>query len=280
MTKELRSARDWFTIANVREKIRTLPHALSLALSENAADVGARSSVSERSGGGHGEIEIARDVTVVKKCHLPDKPGLSTVEGQARLLHDLGSIELQAMELGFRTLVEFPDAPRAFREELADITLGESRHLGLCLDGLNSLDFEWGHWSVHTALLQAVAVDDSLLDRILIVHRYLEGSGLDAGEAILRRLNGTLSPVARPVMQTIRREEVDHVLFGSLWYRRICEEMKLDPSADFSSRIEIINRLVPRRERINHTLRKQAGFTSHEIAVLETIGVRPEKPAR
>jgi uncharacterized ferritin-like protein (DUF455 family) len=263
MTPQLCSARDWFAVANVRDKIQTLPHAISLALSENAAGAISRGPL---------EIEIARDVTVVKKCHLPDKPGLSTVEGQARLLHDLGSIELQAMELGFRTLVEYPDAPRDFREQLAEITMGEGRHLELCLNGLNTLDFEWGHWSVHTALLQSVAVEDSLLDRILIVHRYLEGSGLDAGEAILRRLNGTQSPVAKPVMQTIRREEVDHVLFGSRWYRQLCNDQGLDPSEDFSKRIEIINRLVPRRERIDHDLRRQAGFTDHEISVLERIG--------
>ena len=176
------------------------------------------------------------------------------------------------MELGLRTLVEFPEAPREFREELAEITLGEGRHLGLCLQGLNDLDIEWGHWNVHTALLNAVDESDSLLDRILIVHRYLEGSGLDAGESILKRLNGCVSPVARPVVQTIRTEEVDHVLFGSRWYRTVCETEKLDPSHDFSQRIEIINRLVPRRERIDHDLRKQAGFTEHEIAVLETIG--------
>jgi uncharacterized ferritin-like protein (DUF455 family) len=256
----MRSALDWFNIANVREKIAELPRALELALSENRA--------------AYSPDDIARDVGVVNKSQLPPKPGLSTKYGQARLLHDLGSIELQAMELGVRTLVEFPDAPKDFREELADITLGEGRHLGLCLQGLNDLDCDWGHWNVHTALLKAVDSSDSLLDRILIVHRYLEGSGLDAGESILKRLNGTWSPIARPVVQTIRNEEVDHVLFGSRWYRTICESQKLDPSHDFSKRIEIINRLVPRRERIDHDLRKQAGFTEHEIAVLETIGVR------
>jgi len=256
------TALDWFKIADVRRKIAELPRALTLALSENQASGAAAAAFPE----------IARDVGVVNKSQLPPKPGLSTREGQARLLHDLGSIELQAMELGVRTLVEFPEAPRAFREELADITLGEGRHLGLCLQGLNDLDLEWGHWDVHTALLKAVDTSDSLLDRILIVHRYLEGNGLDAGESILKRLNGTLSPVARPVVQTIRTEEVDHVLFGSRWYRSICETQKLDPSDDFSKRIQIINRLVPRRERMDHDLRKQAGFTEHEIAVLETIG--------
>lgn len=253
----MKSASEWFAIANVREKIATLPRALELALQSTVA---------------FSPQDIARDVSVVRKSELPAKPGFSQTPGQARLLHDLGSIELQAMELGLRTLVEFPDAPADFRKELADITLGESRHLKLCLDGLDELEHPWGTWAVHTSLLKAVDQTDTLLDRILIVHRYLEGSGLDAGESILKRLNGTYSPVARPVVQTIRTEEVDHVLFGSLWYREICRRERRDPSDDFTARIRVLDRLLPKRERMDHDLRKQAGFTEHELAILETVG--------
>src|SRR5688572_7772101 len=63
-----------------------------------------------------------RDVQIFPINKLPPKKGLSTREGQARLLHDLASIELQAMELGVRTLAEYPEAPARFRVELAEIT--------------------------------------------------------------------------------------------------------------------------------------------------------------
>ncbi len=246
---------NWFAIADVREKIRMLPEALTHALSETSAAPSR-------------PIAIARDVTVVSKSKLPPKPGLSLPEGQARLLHDLGSIELQAMELGMRTLLEFPEAPADFRKQLAEVTLGEGRHLGLCLQGLNDLGFEWGHWDVHVALLDTVSEADSLLDRILIVHRYLEGSGLDAADSIIKRLNGVRAPCARPVVQTILNEEVDHVLFGSRWYRRICEEQKIDPSVDFKTRIQKVLEVAPRREHIAEALRIRAGFTKDEIDFL------------
>ena len=71
----------------------------------------------------------ARDISLLAPKELPEKKGLSFKEGQARLLHDLASIELQAMELGLRTLVEFPEAPKDFREQLWQITLSESEHL-------------------------------------------------------------------------------------------------------------------------------------------------------
>lgn len=258
---DLQIARDWFSIADVREKIRSLPRALELALSENRADGGTNAVRS-------GPISIARDVTVVSKSQLPPKPGLSRGEGQARLLHDLGSIELQAMELGLRTLVEFPDAPVDFRKELADVTMGEARHLGLCLEGLNALDFDWGYWDVHVALLDTVSHQDTLLDRILIVHRYLEGSGLDAGDSILKRLNGVRAEIARPVVQMILREEVDHVMFGSRWYRKICEQELIDPARDFESRLRKVVEMAPRREHIADELRLRAGFTLGEIEAL------------
>ena len=40
-----------------------------------------------------------RDAQVLNIKYHPPKKGLSYKEGQARLLHDLGNIELQAMEL-------------------------------------------------------------------------------------------------------------------------------------------------------------------------------------
>jgi uncharacterized ferritin-like protein (DUF455 family) len=73
--------------------------------------------------------ESGRDVQILPIRELPPKKGLSSKEGQARLLHDLASIELQAMELGARTLAEFPQAPSGFREQLAVITLEEASHL-------------------------------------------------------------------------------------------------------------------------------------------------------
>src|SRR4051812_47649817 len=155
--------------------------------------------------------EPGRDVQIRPIRELPPKKGLSFREGQARLLHDLASIELQAMELGLRTLAEFPEAPKAFREELAQVTFEESRHLRLCLEGMLELEMPWGSFPTHLGLWQSVSADDSLLDRILIVHRYLEGSGLDASDTLLRRLSGVKGSVAVRAVEVIRREEVGHV---------------------------------------------------------------------
>lgn len=247
----------WFAIKNVREKIRRLPEALSLA-------EGTTNAIREG-------LVLGRDATVCYPSELPPKPGLSMPEGHARLLHDLANIELQAMELAVRSLYEFPEAPAEFKKDLSEIALGEARHLGLCLDALDDLNRPWGTWGVHTSLWSAVGPEDTLLDRLAIVHRYLEGSGLDSGERIMRRLSGVQDLGLRRVMTVITTEEVDHVLFGSRWFQKVCEEQKLDSEQEFIQRLEKIFRLIPRREKVARDLRVRAGFTPLEIDALEKV---------
>ncbi len=214
----------------------------------------------------------ARDAKVLHVREHPPKKSLSLREGQARLLHDLASIELQAMELGLRTLIEFPDAPVLFREQLIDIILSESRHLKLCLQGIEQIGFKWGDWPVQIGLWEATAADDSLLDRILIVHRYLEGSGLDAGAGILWRLQGLHAPEVDKALKVIVDEEVGHVLFGSEWYRKICAQQERNPEIDFKERLMKVAFKIPKRlEKLNHTLRRAAGFEDFEIDALEKL---------
>lgn len=214
----------------------------------------------------------ARDISLLTPKDLPPKKGLSFKEGQARLLHDLASIELQAMELGLRTLVEFPDAPPAFREQLLDVTLSESIHLEMCLTEMEGLGFKWGDWPVHCALWSATSTKDSLLDRILIVHRFLEGSGLDAGETILNRLKSIDAPPVKRAAERIFNDEIGHVEFGSRWYRMMCEVEKIDPNVDFAERMTKLRWVLPKRvENISVELRKKAGFTDSEISYLQDL---------
>src|SRR5690349_15320415 len=57
----------------------------------------------------------ARDIQVVNAKDMPSRKGFSYREGQGRLMHDLANIELQATELCYRGLLDFPEAPEQFR---------------------------------------------------------------------------------------------------------------------------------------------------------------------
>lgn len=224
--------------------------------------------------------EPSRDIELLHPKFHPPKKGFSSIEGQARMLHDLASIELQAMELGVRTLVEFPQAPEAFKEELIAITISEAEHLRMCLEGIEALGHKWGDWPVHSALWRSVSTEDSFLDRILIVHRYLEGSGLDAGDTLIRRLEGTSGKSSiQQIVKQINFEEIGHVHFGSEWYRKICLAENKDPNQDFVIRMNSLRKRLPKRvEPVNRLLRSQAGFTDEEILYFENLRLDFLKP--
>jgi len=220
--------------------------------------------------------EIGRDIEVRAIKDLPKKGGVGSEKGQARLLHDLASIELQAMELGFRTLVEFnAEISTDFKYQLTEVILDESRHLKLCLDQMESLGSFWGEWPVHTGLWESVSEKDSLLDRILIVHRYLEGSGLDASDKLLRRLDQVGNKDTLQVVKTISEDEMGHVQFGSFWYKTLCSQMKIDSDEDFQKRSQHLFKRLPRRlEPIQENIRQQAGFSTNEIETLKWIQIK------
>lgn len=111
--------------------------------------------------------------------------------------------------------------------------------------------------------------DGDLLERVLIVHRYMEGSGLDAGSRLMERLSGVVAPLAREVVGTIVREEVGHVSFGSKWYRIICRQRRIDPDLHFRSSYREILRAIPRNEKPDFDVRRQAGFNDHEVETIK-----------
>lgn len=214
----------------------------------------------------------SRDVPVLDLKQHPPKIGFSQAEGQARLLHDLASIELQAMELALRTFGEFPNANSEFRNELLNLTISESKHLKMCLDGIQELGFKWGDWPVHLALWNAVSDKDTLLERVFIVHRYLEGSGLDAADTLLRRLYGVKKNKTTEVVKIITDEEVDHVKFGSYWFHQICRAEQKDSDESFKEVIKKLRGRLPKRvEPINIELRKKSDFTAAEIRELQSL---------
>lgn len=208
----------------------------------------------------------SREIEILERDRHPSKMGLSYIEGQARLLHDLANIELQAMELALRTLCEYPEADSDFRHELAELTLSEGRHLKMCVDELRQLGFEWGHWPIHLVLWNAVDASDSLIDRIFIVHRYLEGSGLDAGQSLIERFRAIPKNKTVEILKIISNEELDHVQFGSRWYRNFCSEFKFDPDHKIKSLLsDLLPRLPRRMEPVNLDVRRKALFSENEI---------------
>jgi uncharacterized ferritin-like protein (DUF455 family) len=255
-------ASSWLKIETARQKTTKIGTVVENLLRDNSAVPLVDRALVEIPAVPGRDLELVLEI----KSH-PPKPPLNSREGQARMLHDLGNIELQAMELAVRTLAQYPEAPREFREELAEVALEEARHFGLCLDALDELEKPWGSWPVHRSLWDVVT-DGDLLERVLIVHRYMEGAGLDAGSRLMDRLTGVVAPLAKEVVGTILREEIGHVAFGSKWYRKICELHRINADEFFKRAYPQILAAIPRNEKPDFEIRRKAGFNEVEIEVI------------
>ncbi|MGH1468521.1 MAG: DUF455 family protein, partial [Bdellovibrionales bacterium] len=110
-----------------------------------------------------------------------------------------------------------------------------------------------------------------LLDRLLKVHRYLEGSGLDATFTLANRLKDIKG--AKPVHDLIVRiatDEIGHVQFGSKWFAYFCDEKQVSRVSECRKILKAsINDLPYRREPIKENLRLDAGFLSEEVEVFK-----------
>ena len=210
-----------------------------------------------------------RDVEYLPINFLQGRLGIGNLEGQQKLLHDLANIELQAMELGLRTLMEFSWAPEEFKQQLVQIVLEEAKHLKMCLQGIESLGGYWGKWPVHLGLWHATHKKDSLLERLFIVHRYLEGSGLDAGDTLLRRLSGVNNKIINEIVDTIVIEEVGHVQFGSRWYKHYIEKNKINEKQFLNRILRLVSHRHPRKDKLAQDLRIKAGFQEFELKAIE-----------
>lgn len=211
-----------------------------------------------------------RDVEALPPKQHPKKRGLSFVEGRIRLLHDLTSIELQAMELGLRTLIEFQnkkDVHFKFLKELAEITYEESEHCKLCLKLLRDLGGEWGEIPIHLGLWNVSRPQDDLLERLLRVHRYLEGSGLDATFNMANRLKDIKgAEKTHALILRIANDELRHVQFGSRWFDYFCTQKKVSRITECKRILKNSIGILPyRREAIRDDLRESAGFLSEEV---------------
>ena len=90
----------------------------------------------------------------------------------------------------------------------------------------------------------------------------------------IRRLLKSFSTSQRPIvvsiieaLNTIEKEEIDHVRKGDYWFRWLCEERGIEPTETFR---EILSRYALHRHKphMNIAARKAAGFACEELLEL------------
>ncbi len=209
---------------------------------------------------------------VVEPLAVPKRRNMAQKKGQIILLHAITHIEYSAIDLALDHAYRFTDMPRDYYDDWLKVADDEIRHF-LMLEGvLNELGSSYGEVDVHDALFEASQRTQTLLDRMAVVPRFLEASGLDATPEILIRLDRMpqtpFIAKIKAALEVIVEEEVDHVLKGDRWFSYACEQEGVDTSVYFEIIEKYYPRSFPRKKMINVKARQQAGFSCDELNII------------
>jgi len=209
---------------------------------------------------------------IVNPRELPARKDFDSKEGLATLVHAITHIEYSAIDLALDAVYRFPDMPAAYKKEWLVVAEDEIRHYKMLHELLETLGYGYGDFPVHCGLFDAAEhTAHSALDRMAIIPRYYEASGLDVNPQIMKKLeNKRKNPLVKKLIERLKviyEEEIDHVHKGDRWFKYLCEREGVDESIYF----DILQRyklLGKHRPHINVEARKEAGFSCHEIKKL------------
>ncbi|WP_457605422.1 ferritin-like domain-containing protein [Nitratifractor sp.] len=222
------------------------------------------------------EPSYARRCRIVPPRELPRRRRLRTAEDLALQVHAILHIEYSAIDLALDAVYRFPEMPLAYRRDWLEVAEDELRHFRMLEKILEELGFRYGDFPVHQGLFDAgVHTAGDVLERMAVVPRHYEATGLDVNPRIVERLRsrGDL-PGAEELLaalETIYREEIDHVRKGDHWFRRVCAERGLDAEETFFEILERYRLRQGRGEVLNVEARREAGFACSELLRLGAV---------
>ena len=212
---------------------------------------------------------------IVDPRELPARKDFASKEGLATLVHAITHIEYSAIDLALDAVYRFPAMPLAYKKDWLEVASDEIRHFKMLNTLLTELGYAYGDFPVHCGLFDAAEhTAGNILDRMAIIPRYYEASGLDVSPQIMKKLdNKRKNPHARSLLDALHiiyDEEIDHVHKGDKWFKYLCEkEEKMgNEEAVYFEILERYDLLSKHRPHINVEARKEAGFSCTEIKKL------------
>jgi len=216
------------------------------------------------------------------KCHivdprdLPARKDFESKEGLATLVHAIAHIEFSAIDLALDAVYRYPQMPKNFKIDWLEVASDEIRHFKMLESLLSELGYAYGDFPVHCGLFDAAEhTAHNILDRMAVIPRYYEASGLDVSPQIIRKLdNKRKNPQVKKLIDSLNiiyAEEIEHVLKGDKWFKYLCKKEGYKEGMEASVYFEILERyqlLSKHRPHVNAEARKEAGFSCGEIMKL------------
>jgi len=211
--------------------------------------------------------------TIVDPRELPSRKDFETPLGLATLIHAVAHIEYSAIDLALDAAYRYPQMPKAYKTDWLEVALDEIRHFKMLEELLEELGYHYGDFPVHSGLFDASRhTAGDILDRMAVIPRYYEASGLDVNPQIIKKLHNKrkIPAVQRLIkmLELIYDEEIVHVQKGDKWFRFLCEERGLEAESYYMEILKSYALTGKHRPHINVEARKQAGFSCGELLQL------------
>ncbi len=213
--------------------------------------------------------------TLVNPKIAPKRRGFNTDLKKATLIHAILHIEYSAIDLALDASYRYKNMPLEFYNDWLEVAQDEIRHFQLLEELLNEVGYEYGDLPVHNSLWEAGLKSLNLIDRMAVIPRWHEANGLDANEKIIQRLRSYNDDFANKIINALNiilEEEIPHVQKGDKWFKYECNRL----GEDYSIYFDIIERVfekVKKKDYMNITARKEAGFSCNEIQKLSNKNI-------
>jgi uncharacterized ferritin-like protein (DUF455 family) len=221
------------------------------------------------------EPSYTKRCNIVEPKELRTRKDFDTNKGLATLIHAITHIEYSAVDLALDAVYRFPEMPQAYKVDWLEVAEDEIRHYKMLNELLVELGFVYGDFPVHCGLFDAsVHTAEDSLERMAIIPRYYEASGLDVNPQIIKKLDNKrkLPRVKKliDILNIIYKEEIVHVQKGDKWFKYLCDNQSLDYSVYFKI-LDKYKLLSKNRPHVNVNGRQEAGFSCSELKKLGNI---------
>jgi uncharacterized ferritin-like protein (DUF455 family) len=222
------------------------------------------------------EIETFKEPSYAPFCkivdprELPHRKDFDSKEGLATLVHAIAHIEYSAIDLALDAVYRYPFMPIEYKIDWLEVASDEVRHFKMLNKLLMSLDYKYGDFPVHCGLFDAsLHTQDNIIDRMAVIPRYYEASGLDVNPQIIKKLaNKAKKKEVKElidILNIIYDEEIVHVQKGDIWFRYLCDRDGYDVEDKYMQILANYELIKKHRPHLNIQARKEAGFSCKEL---------------
>ena len=204
-----------------------------------------------------------------------------------RIMHGFANHELQAVELFAWALLQFPDAPEAFRRGLLEILTEEQKHLSLYISRVEALGGSFGDEPLSGYFWNKAREISTPAGFCSSVGLTFESANLDHAIEYARAARDSGDPESAAVLDVVHDDEVGHVRFGWTWLEEFKNPGQSQTEAYLANVTWPLRPALARGPIFHRESREQAGLDREFIDMLEAAAWpkalhrfdKPGKPA-